>query len=60
MSSNFFHISYSFCPILTKLGTRDLCATMQKNCGTDIKFVAGFLNIKFGLQQQSCLCRQAF
>jgi len=29
--------SYSYCLILTKLGTHDLCASMQKNCGTDFQ-----------------------
>ena len=32
--------SYSFCLILTKVGTRDLCANVKKNCGTDFRNVA--------------------
>jgi len=26
-----------FCPVVTKLGTHDLCANMEKNCGTDFR-----------------------
>jgi len=30
--------SRSFSPILTKLGTHVLCASMEKNCGTDFQY----------------------
>jgi len=51
LSSIFFsnrYSSYSFCPILTKVGTRDVCANTKKNYGTDFRNFAFkiFANLK--------------
>ena len=67
MSSNFFinrYSSYSFCPILTKLGTRDLCANAQKTVEQIfeiliLKCSANLWNLRLE-QQWSCLGQQGF
>jgi len=51
--------SYSFGRILTKFGTRDLCANTQKEIVEQIvkililKFLAFFLNFKFRLSSRA-------